>query len=200
MTSNTASPIFNVFGLRPALRGKVSLIVITLVGVLVTPSVLYSAEQSSSPAVELGNSGKNAPSTSKYQSAAGRYLEPGEVTDLAEERSTATPSLLVGNAAAGPFLVSAAQYGIVSLSQTTGAINFCAGYTYLNSGMPFGKCKKIGTISPTGLLGNARIDATSNTHAFVTNTATGLVVECYLGFNSGSGEPVGSCISQQLQP
>jgi hypothetical protein len=92
MMSDTASPIFNTSGLRANVRVKVSLVVITLVGMLVIPSALCSAEQSSSRAIEQGNSGNNTSSTAKYQSAVGRYLEPGEAPDLAEERDTAKPN------------------------------------------------------------------------------------------------------------
>lgn len=200
MLPNTTSQGLNALGVRLAARGKVSLVAITLLVMLIAPSAISAEERSSVPKIEQGDNRNDTPSSSRYQSAAGRYLEPGEVSDLAEEQGISTLPGLVGGDAAGSFLIAAAQSGIVSLNQTTGSINFCVGYSYLNSGTPFGKCKKIGTISPTGLLGNARIDTTSNVHAFVTNTATGLVVECYLGFSSGNGEPLGKCISLQLQP
>ncbi len=196
---STALPFLNSIK-SGSIRAKLNPALWLVIGVLVAPSTLHGASHDSLQASEHGDNGSNTAVMPKHQSAAGRYLEPGEVPLVAEEQGTAGPSHMVGNAGAGSFLISAASSGIVSLNQTTGAINFCVGYSYLNTGTPFGKCKKIGSISPAGLLGNARIDATSNYHAFVTNTSTGLVVECYLGFYTNNGEPFGKCISLQLQP
>jgi hypothetical protein len=99
-----------------------------------------------------------------------------------------------------PPLVAVASNGIVTLNVSTGAVNFCVGFTYLNTGVPFGKCKKLGAIVSTGLTGNARLDITSNSHAFITNVSTGAVLICYLGFDTWSGIPTGSCYAQKLQP
>jgi len=192
---------FNYVGHHLGLSARRSLLSIALLGLLVgaAPAGAVPGEQALA--------GK--PAVADYQGAVGRYLEPGESSDLAEEQGAATPELLAGNdqnlialgkATDSPFLFALASNGIVSLNQGTGAVNFCVGYTYLNTGTPFGKCKKLGAISSVGLAGNARIDVTSNVHVFITNIVTGLVLECYLGHNTSTGVPSGSCISQQIQP
>jgi hypothetical protein len=194
------------------LREKMSLATIALMGMLAVPSTVCAGtnalgedvpKQGSLPSVSEDDVGSNTPATTGSQVAVGRNLESGEVPALAGgEQGTATLVPLVGKATtgpAGPLLFAVAPSGIVTLNLSTGAINYCVAFSNLSSGTPIGKCQKLGAISPTGLSGNARLDAT-NGHAFVTNTATGLITECYLGFYTNNGAPFGSCIAQQLQP
>ena len=183
-----------------------------LVTALVVSSLLLTSEsRGQTTAPSAGGNGERC--DADRATTSGRYLVPGETPEIApqvaseqelspkNDRFTKKADALGTTAVIPlPLLVAVGPQGIVTLNQNTGVVNFCVGYSYLGSGVPFGKCKKMGSISPTGLAGNARLDATGNYHAFVTNTATGAVLECYLGFYSGNGMPFGSCILQTVEP
>ena len=102
-----------------------------------------------------------------------------------------------GIAFSAPFVVVITDGGEVLVNLANGNINYCAALTYTN-GTPYGQCVRIGVISTASLSGNVQILA-KGAVAFITNSATGLVVECSLMNSANNGTPYGTCISHQAQ-
>ena len=99
-------------------------------------------------------------------------------------------------AAAGTFVQAAGQSGVVVVNQLNGNITFCPSLVNPNGGPPQGRCSRIGVISPTSLSGNVQI-STAEATAFITNLATGLMVQCAL--TATNGFPTGMCTAGQVQ-
>jgi hypothetical protein len=103
--------------------------------------------------------------------------------------------------AAPTFVQVSVSGGVVIVNQTNGVITYCSGLLNLNTGTPIGKCAAIGTISVSNLVGNVQINTgtTANAAAFITNTATGAIVQCGLQVNATTGAPLGGCVTFNAQ-
>ena len=102
--------------------------------------------------------------------------------------------------AASTFVQAKGQWGILIVNQLNGNITYCVGQQ-ASFGTPNKNCAKIGQISTVSLAGNVQIDIPSvnYTLGFITNTATGVIVECALVHDTYTGAPLGGCVTQQAQ-
>ena len=85
---------------------------------------------------------------------------------------------------------TAPNIGAVIVNQLNGNITLCSDVV-LSNGYPIGQCVFLGKISTTSLSGNAQVNVAGSV-AFITNLATGIMVECSLAINA-SGIPFGFC-------
>jgi hypothetical protein len=89
--------------------------------------------------------------------------------------------------------------GAVLVNTSSGKITFCPGQVNGNNGAPRGICTAIGEISTAELSGNVQINAGNLAYdtVFVTNTKTGVFVQCGVLTNGSNGRPFGGCTTHQ---
>lgn len=100
--------------------------------------------------------------------------------------------------------------GIIVTDQQSGTVDFCA--DYIANTTPYGKCGKIGHVTPNTTLptppagltvvvpstGNVATNGTNAASAYFVNNQTGDVAQC--GYYSANGTPIGTCVDLGVAP
>jgi len=118
------------------------------------------------------------------------------------EKSDSSPQLAILSIQPNATIAASASYlfivvsnnGLARLNLTNGGIQFCQ-LTTDSFGRPTSRCVKVGSF-PTDNLASAQMTSVPG-HVVVTNTATGVMVDCAVVINTNfmAGVPSGSCMT-----